>query len=256
MIKNQALFKSNRGMLFLALLLGAIAAILVVVYVQSAAEESGGAGGGPSGQVVVAKNDIAPGTRITAEMVTVKTVPVDLQIVGVFTRADDVVGKVTQVPVIAGEQLSGPKITATGPSIAQFQENPPLSLVIPEGMRAFSLEVEEQRAVGGLIRTGDFVDVMMPAGPASCYVVQNIQVVAVAQAVSTVPLTGTDNNQNRTSQIGDETKPDAKSVTLAVTPAQALQLLRAVQASEDNVLWLALRAFSDHGGANVPQCAL
>ena len=75
MIKGMTLSKGgSRLPLILGLVLGLVAAVLVVVYLSSAKSDSGSEHqqrrrGVPT---VVAANDIAAGTRLTAEMLTVK----------------------------------------------------------------------------------------------------------------------------------------------------------------------------------------
>jgi pilus assembly protein CpaB len=64
------------------------------------------------------------------------------------------------VPLVAGEQVIPSKVTATGAAIADV-ENPPLAYVVPEGMRAVSVEVSSLIGASGLIRPGDYVDVIL-----------------------------------------------------------------------------------------------
>ncbi len=273
MIKNLAIGgRGNRAMLFLALFLGMLAAVLTVVYLSRAKEEGGGGFSGVVQPVVVAAQDIPARTRIDANMVTVKDLPTGVLLPGVFGKPEEVAGKVTQVPILAGEQVVSSKVTASDVELAQFGNNPPLSLVVPEGMRGFSLKLSEVGSAGGLIRPGDYVDVILSSEVSSggtvgvatsasvaCYVVQDVQVLAVGREVK------------RTSQAGGSTgatelgasNPDAAAVsaTLAVAPGQAWRLA-AAQHSVDGAqvgkqLWVSLRPFGEHGDpGGLPGCTI
>src|SRR3989304_437660 len=162
MIKNQALGgKTNRALVLLGLFLGLVSAALVVVYLNKA---DGGGGGNVSGgagtPVVVASHDVAAGTRVTEDMLTLKSIASDAVLADAFLETKDVVGQVTRVPLVTGEQVIPSKVTATGPAIADV-ENPPLAYVVPEGKRAVSVEVSSVIGASGLIRPGDSVDVIL-----------------------------------------------------------------------------------------------
>ena len=161
MIKNQALGgRTNRALILLGLFLGLVSAALVVVYLSKADDGGGNVSGGAGTFVVVATQDIPAGTRVTEGMVDRKSISAEAVLAGVFTKKKDVVGQVTRVPLVTGEQVIPSKVTATGPAIADV-ENPPLAYVIPEGKRAVSVEVSSQIGVSGLIRPGDYVDVIL-----------------------------------------------------------------------------------------------
>jgi Flp pilus assembly protein CpaB len=264
MIKNLAIGGSNRGLLLLALLMGAVCAALVGVYLSGL--ESGGGSGETSATVpvVVAARDIPAQTLIAEDMLVVKDMPEDLALVGSFTQPADLVGLRTQIALVAGQQLQ--TTNASDATIAQeaFGPDAPLSLVIPAGKRAFAIYVSPVASVGGLARSGDYVDLMLSSatgeeGDAStaptCLAMQDIQVLAVGQT----PL--------RPAAEGDPTgidavaaNPQASTYTLAVTDQQAMQLAAAQEGvSESSVgqqLWVVLRPFGDHTPTNGPACDL
>src|SRR3972149_7253412 len=140
MIKSQALGgKSNKALILLGLFLGLVSAILVVVYLRSAGGDGGGdVSGGVVTPVVVANQSIPVGTRVPEEMVTLKDITSDAVLGGAYRDPGDVVGQVTRVPLVTGEQVIPAKVTATGAAIADV-ENPPLAYVVPEGKRAVSV---------------------------------------------------------------------------------------------------------------------
>jgi pilus assembly protein CpaB len=229
MIKGMTLSKGgSRLPLILGLVLGLVAAVLVVVYLSSAKSDSGSGivSDGDGVDVVVAANDIAAGTRLTAEMLTVKKMN---PLAGAVGTTEGVTGKVTKVPLVAGEQVIESKTTSTD-AYVDVGENPPLALLIDPGMRAVSAEISSLIGAGGNIRPGDFVDVILivevkPEGASpenqgtsnqiSSTILQNVKVLAVGQEVTNLNAEASNNPDDAKS--ADET---ATSVTLMVTPTQ------------------------------------
>lgn len=271
MIKNAAIRGgSNRGLLLFALLLGLVSAVLIGVFLSQASKGGGGGGSGAGVSVVVASQDIPALTRISAGMVTVKDLPQDAILPGVFNKTESVVGQVTQVPLTAGEQIIANKVTATGAALQQLGGDVPLSFTIPEGKRAFSIGVSQIGAAGGLVRAGDFVDVILSgemevagqevntglAPGAACYVLQDVEVLAVGQHLKQRG-TGDDASGIASSQADAE----ALSATLAVTPDQAWRLAATQRGlSQGNVtvpLWISLRPFGERGDSGgLPVCGV
>jgi pilus assembly protein CpaB len=262
MIKNVAIGgKSNRALVFLGLFLGLVSAVLVVVYLQSAGGESGGSvSGGAVTPVVVASGGISAGTRITEEMVTVKEMTADAVLVEAYRDSGDVVGQVARVPLVAGEQVIPTKVTATGAAIVDV-ENPPLAYVVPEGKRAVAVQVTSVIAASGLIRAGDYVDVILTVQVESSdgtegskavkdqiarTILQNAQVLSIDQDVA---LTAVDEGAEGAPAVADgsDANPEATTVTLAVSPVHG-EVLTAAEACGENFsgrLALALRALGD-----------
>ncbi len=261
MIKNQALGgRTNKALILLGLFLGLVSAALVVVYLSKASDDGGGnVSGGAVTPVVVASRDIPAGTRVTEDMLTLKEISADAILPDVFQKTDDVVDQVTRVPLVAGEQIVPSKVTPTGAAIANV-ENPPLAYVIPEGKRAVSVEVSSVIAASGLIRPGDYVDVILTvevqggggsgetatSDQVTRTILQNVQVLSVDQDIAIpskdtegVPSVGGDTDSN----------PDATTVTLAVSPVHGEVLTVAETCGKNNAgrLALALRPFGDSG---------
>ncbi len=258
MIKNQALGgRSNRGLILIGLFLGLVSAVLVVVYLSNT---GGGGGGNVSGAevtpVVVASLEISAGTRITEGMVETKDIAVDTVLAGVFPDTEGVIGQVTRVPLVAGEQVITTKVTATGAAIAGG-ENPPLAFVIPEGKRAVSIQVSNVIGASGLIRPGDYVDVILAvqiqAGSGdgnsdqsqnqiAQTILQNVLVLSVDQDVTRAVVS----EGEAAPVVGDgtEVNSEATTVTLAVSPAHG-EVLTVAEACASPRLALALRGFGD-----------
>ena len=258
MIKNQALGgRSNKGVLLLGLFLGIVSAALIVVYLSQAGEGGGGeVSGAAVTPAVVASVDIAAGTRIVEGMVETKDIAVDTVLAGAFPETEGVIGQVVRVSLVAGEQVIATKVTATGAAIADG-ENPPLAFVIPEGKRAVSIQVSNVIGASGLIRPGDFVDVILTVqvdvesadGDSSDSkdqiaqtILQNILVLSVDQDVTRALV----NEGEEAPVVGDGTdaNPEATTVTLAVSPAHG-EVLTVAEACATPRLALALRGFGD-----------
>ncbi len=286
MIKNQALgSRSNKGLILLGLFLGLISAVLVVVYLS---QTDGGGGGDVSGAevtpVVVASLDIAAGTRIEEGMVETKEIAIDAVLGGAFGETEVVIGQVARVPLVAGEQVIPTKVTATGAAIT-VGEDPPLALVVPEGMRAVAIQVSGVIAASGLIRPGDYVDVILTVqveensgdegsatgstttrNQVARIILQNAQVLSIDQNVA---LTSIDEGAAGSPAVTeeDEASPEATTVTLAVSPTHG-EVLTVAETCGNNFsgrLALALRGLGDaspvvtrsvweEGGA-MPNCA-
>lgn len=262
MIKSGVLGdKTNRLMLFLALFFGVVSALLVYVYLSQAKEEGGGGtGSGALVPVVVAARDIQAGTRLTADMVSIKKLSQGAVLTGAFQKTEDVIGKVTRVPLVAGEQVIPAKVTGGELALAEFGDNPPLSLVVPEGMRAVSIEVNSVVGAGGLIRPGDRVDVILSVAAdvlddqqetigrnqIARTILQDVQVLAVGEDV--VRMT-TDSEGAQGEQLAgvEEANPEATTVTLAVSPVHGEVLTVADECRERFAgrISLALRGFGD-----------
>ncbi len=231
MIKGMTLSKGgSRLPLILGLILGLVAAVLVVVYLTSAKDEGGSTStsGGEGTPVVVALQNIAAGTKITPEMVTIKSVPTSDQITNPFTTTEGLIGKVTRVGIVANEQISDTKVISTD-LISGFGGNPPLSLLVEPGTRAVSTEMSALIGAGGNIRPGDYVDVILvvevklngPNGESfndtvAGTILQNVKVLAIDQErTDPNPAAGTNPDQSK------QENQAATTVTLSLNPSQA-----------------------------------
>jgi pilus assembly protein CpaB len=269
MMRNTALGKGNKGVLAVALVLGLLSAVLVFVYLS---QSGGGKEAAPSGEtkaVVVASQDIAAGTRITEGMVRVKNVPADAVVSQALTSTDGVVGSVARFPIITDEQVLANRVAAGGITVPKG-EKVPLAYIVPEGKRAMSIKVEQVISAGGLVLPGDFVDVIMVAEiksnlpppldktHLSMTILQNVEVLAVDQQVEEVVAESTGDGTTSDGSDGSvsqrvaisrpDPKPDATTVTLSVSSADAQTL---AMADEGASLRLALRPFGDEQQASV-----
>jgi pilus assembly protein CpaB len=247
----------NRKLLLLALGAGLIAAIIVFVAVQSGSSSSSSSSG-PVTSAVVATKAIAAGSTISADDLKLTDVPNSLLISGAYTDTSTAVGQAARVAIAQGEQITPDKLG----SPAKSQNG--LNSVLPAGMRAMAVPVEQVTAVGGNLLPGDRVDVIavFTSGDQTSNgaqtvstILQNIEVLAVAQEAETpvaAPASGSADQSSTSGQIpsNTKTKPDASTVTLAVDPQQA-ELLAGVQQTSSKI-YLTLRSFGDQGTGAIP----
>jgi pilus assembly protein CpaB len=175
--------------------------------------------------VVVAREDIAPRTKVTSEMVTLIAYPKELITSGAILDVKEVEGHVIMVHLKAKEQIRSADLLAEG-------QNAGISYDIPEGMRAIAIGADEIKAVGTSVKPGDRVDILATYSEPNTHqettqmILQNILVLAV--------------NKGETETQG---KGGANSsMTLAVKPEEAELLTAADRAGALRVM---LRSPSD-----------
>ncbi len=166
------------------------------------------------------------------------------------------------MPLVAGEQVIPTKVTLTGAAITNG-ENPPLAYVVPEGKRAVSVQVSSVIAASGLIRPGDYVDVILSIrvqgeevgvdgasnstiDQIAVTILQNAQVLSIDQDVALTAVNEGTEGAPSVSDDGDA-NPEATTVTLALSPVHG-EVLTVAETCGQNFsgrLGLALRAFGD-----------
>lgn len=211
-------------------------------------------------QVVVAATDIPAFTPITNDMVTFQQVPQGYAHPLAAHSVEEVVGYVTESSILQGEEVLPAKLKQMG------QTDSGLSYIVPDGMRAVTVAVDEVSGVAGFIQRGDYVDVItytstsyqMPdaqqqqeadgtttegtaaeSGSASApsqgttvVAAQNVCVAAVGTSLST-----------SSAVSEDGTAITYSSVTLFLTPEDAM---RVIQGARSGYVILVMRASGDH----------
>jgi pilus assembly protein CpaB len=185
--------------------------------------------------VVVAAGNLALGSALEKDHLTVIAFPKGQAPEGSFSTAEEIVGRGLVVPVVKNEPILAAKL-------ASKEAGAGLPPVIPEGMRAVSVRVNEVVGVAGYVLPGNRVDVVATASPTndksdttSKVVLHNVQVLT----------SGT-----RLEQGQDQDKPmQVTVVTLLVNPEQAERL---ALASTEGKIQLALRNPLDQGTAETP----
>jgi pilus assembly protein CpaB len=178
-------------------------------------------------EIVVAANDIPLGTKLEPDSVKLVRWSRDSVPQGGFTDPQAIADSFAKAefeanePIVASKLFMGEKTSGVMP------------LLIPPGMRAMSVPVDEVSDIAGFVAPHTRVDILVavagtgPGEPSfSRIVLQNIEVLAVAQEIEHV-----------------KDQPEVvKVVTLLVTPVDAEKL---TLASREGLLRLAMRNYSD-----------
>jgi len=189
----------------------------------------------PTQPVVVASADLQIGAEVKKEDVTVVNFPAGQAPQGSFSKVSDVVGRGLIVPVVTHEPILSAKLASKEAGVG-------LPPVIPEGMRAVSVRVNEVIGVAGYVLPGTRVDVVATASPTnersdttSKVILSNVQVLTAG---------------TRMEQDQEQGKPvQVTVVTLLVAPEQAERL---ALASNEGKIQLALRNPLDQGAPATP----
>lgn len=142
--------------------------------------------------VLVAKKEIPRGTVIDAEMLESAIVPNQYIQPQAVTSLDRISGMVTIAPITKGEQISLTKLSST-------RQTGGLAEATPVGKRAVTISVDNIASLAGMLKPGDYVDVIAmvptpvqtPEGKQQTQIVtlplfQNVLVLAVGQETGTL----------------------------------------------------------------------
>ncbi len=156
-------------------------------------------------QVVVAIRPLGVGQTVDRASVALRGVPENLYPAGAFSRLEDVLDR----PVISAIQADEPVVQAR---LSIKGSGAGLGPLIPPGMRAVSVRVNDVVGVAGFVLPGMRVDVLVTGKPPDHYgsetqtVLQNITVLSAGQTIQT---------------DGKSQPIVAPVVTLLVSPSQA-----------------------------------
>jgi len=152
----------------LVLIVGLLIAVLAGAgtFVLSSGSKSEAPAPVPTTDVLVASHDIPSRTALAAADLKVVKYPTDIAPVAALSKPADVIGKIVQVPISAGEPILPTKFAAAGaatftvfPPNAQPVAGQPIAAGTPD-YRAMSITVPDANAAGGSIQVGDIVDIL------------------------------------------------------------------------------------------------
>ena len=185
--------------------------------------------------VVVAKVDLALGAELKNDDLTIVNFPKGQAPEGTFDKVSDVVGRGVISPMVRNEVVLPAKLASKEAGVG-------LPPVIPDGMRALSVRVNEVIGVAGYVLPGARVDVLATASPTDAHADMTTKVILSNVQVVTA---GT-----RLEQDQEKGKPmQVTVVTLLVFPEQAERL---ALASTEGKIQLALRNPLDQGAPETP----
>jgi pilus assembly protein CpaB len=104
---------------------------------------------------VIAAVDIPLGSRITAEQVTVQKVLLTGRDADAFGAPSQVIGQIVRQPVTAGQAITARTLSG-GANPGEI-----LDIQVPAGKRAMTVQVDQVTGVGTVIKTGDYVDMVV-----------------------------------------------------------------------------------------------
>ena len=157
----------------LALALGAV----VSLWVYKSLQGRGPSSNEPGADVVVALDDIQVGARIEEHDVRVAKFPASGLPGGAYSKRSQVLGRGVIIPIAKGEFILPSKL-------APENAGSGLPSLIPPGMRAVSVRVNEVVSVAGFVGPGTRVDVLLTGTPngstenQTTTVLQNVAVIA------------------------------------------------------------------------------
>jgi pilus assembly protein CpaB len=216
-----------------ALVAGGSAAMLLRWYIERSAQPVA-----PTmAKVVVAALDLPVATTLRADQLKQVEWPQSVQPPGVVRDVKELVGRVLVVRVVRGEPLLTSKL-------ASKDAGRGLAALIPEGMRAVAVRVDEVVGVAGFIHPDDRVDVIATLKPSrpedaeqtSKVILQNVKVLAVGKELEIE-----ENSRNRALPV--------TVATLLVSPGESEKLALAATSSR---LLLSLRSWTDGNTVDTP----
>jgi pilus assembly protein CpaB len=136
-------------------------------------------------KVVVTRGDIQPGAALTAGDLAVAQVDAAHAPASAFDSLDKVVGRVSETLMVKGQTILEAMLAPVGSGSG-------LQALVPPGMRAITIEVNEFSGLAGLIAPGCRVDVIATINDGhggadsrlAKTIVQNVKVTAVGQRTS------------------------------------------------------------------------
>ena len=146
--------RSNRLVLLVGVFLAIVAFVGILLLVRQPNEGGGRETVPTDGPVVVATTDIPLSTRIAADQVTTKVVPLTGISAGAFTDVSQVIGQIARQPIASGAQITATTLNGglTGTVI---------DVQVPVGQRAIAVRVDQISGVGTVIKNGDYVDAII-----------------------------------------------------------------------------------------------
>ena len=144
----------------------AVVAGAAAFYLISTAQQQAGQAGLQRVSVVVALQAIPARKIIEATDVEVREIPLDpTNALGIVSTPDKVINRVSAVPILAGQMVTTNLLASTTEG-GQFSVIDDGEAIGPDSpaWRAISMTVPDDRAVGGLLTSGQSVDVFVTAG--------------------------------------------------------------------------------------------
>jgi pilus assembly protein CpaB len=211
----------------LAVALGLVAAVVAQRSLRNRAAQASQ----KTVSIAVAKVALAPGASLGPDEVVLTPMPGQVAPAQTYTDPAELMGRVTSAPMVPGQAFVGSLLAPKGTV-------PGLEALVPQGMRAVTVDVTESGSMAGLLSPGSHVDVVttsinrdQPDKTITRTIIQNLSVAAVGQRLGTVKADP------------DKDIPIARTVTLLASPRDAQTLDLAISVGR---VRLVMRATGDH----------
>ena len=172
----------NRSRLLTIGGLALVVGLLVSYSVYNRLRSLGGSNNEPSVEIVVAADEIPIGTKLEDHDVRLVAYPQSNLPAAVFSKKSQVLGRGVVLPLSKGEFILPNKLAAENAGAG-------LPSMIPPGMRAVSVRVNDVVSVAGFVQPGTRVDVLLTGNPGSgnerqtTTVLENVAVIAVGKSL-------------------------------------------------------------------------
>lgn len=214
--------------LAVAVVIGVLAALAARNYLHGRIADLEARARSKTMNVVVAKRDLARGTRLSTENVAVRSIPVDYAHSNAVLpeQYERIEGGVLAFPVKSGEAVLW--------SLLEGKKVPTFSARVEAGRRAITLPVDEINSISGLLEPGDLIDLLVTVErerkKLTVPLLEKVQVMATGQRSVDDPRSGE--------------RRSYSTVTLDIDPQQAQHLIVAREAGHLTAL---LRNPDDEG---------
>jgi pilus assembly protein CpaB len=141
----------SKSVLALAITLGVLAALAGYAGLRATAQQVAQNTSKHMVPVVITATDLTFGTKLDRAQLRVVRYPKESVPAGAFSDPDSVAGQTTKIFLAAREAVTATKLSSRGGG---------LSMLVRQGFRATSLEVNQVSGVSGFVLPGDRVDVL------------------------------------------------------------------------------------------------
>jgi Flp pilus assembly protein CpaB len=151
--------RSNRLILLIGVVLAIVAFVAIIYLFNNGASGTASGPAAPPTELdtVLATVDIPLGTQVRSDMLVVKKVTVGNRAADVIGDPSQIVGQIVRTDVVTGAQMTQSMFATTG-----LGQNP--ARLLPAGLRAMAVQLDQVSSVGSLISVGDRVDAVVSWG--------------------------------------------------------------------------------------------
>jgi len=215
-----------------ALLAGVVGYVTLSRGAESRQAQGSATVGGPTVRVVTASQIVPVGTLVTAEMVTVKDLPVSAAPEGYLTETEQAVGKISMTDLAVGEILLAGRLL--DPNVVAA--NGRMALVMNEDQVLMAFPANDLMNSLGILKAGDHVDLLfsMPFTDRTGGAEGDTEELVAFKALENLTLAAVVGGQP--DQNGNTTQAKALLLTVTEQDALTLKYLKDAGAAMDVVL--------------------